>query len=368
MKKLLFVVVMLTFCSMAYAIEFNVDARTDFIYSNYIKNSAYNAISLAQTLTVVDMYEKIRLKANHTIDQVKFNFDGRLYLNPSKTDIDYAIDSAYITVENGPFVLYAGKQRVKWGTGYFWNPTDNLQPAKNVFRTTEDLEGIYAIRGELSTGSITPSVMIMKNTLNNSSEVYRDINAAVQLYYLAGTCDIFMNYIYKTEGESYGAAISWDLDWFVLNAEASARVRAGTNVPDLRGKQYDYAFAAGASKTISDEVSGAIEYYRNSSGMDNNTFASAAAIMGFVPPMGKKDYLAYTVSYIFDQQISLSLTGMNCLNDGTTYIFPSVAYVENQNFDVAFSLFENLTGEGVKEGRNSTPVYNTVELRINAYF
>ena len=45
-------------------------------------------------------------------------------------------------------------------------------------------------------------------------------------------CDIFMNYIYKTEGEAYGAAISWDLDWFVLNAEASARVRAGKNAPE----------------------------------------------------------------------------------------------------------------------------------------
>jgi hypothetical protein len=59
---------------------------------------------------------------------------------------------------------------------------------------------------------------------------------------------------------------------------------------------------------------------------------------------------------------------MHGLDDGTFYLFPSVTYMENQNFDVMLSWLQNFTGAGVKEGNYSTPFYSAVELRINAYF
>jgi len=90
--------------------------------------------------------------------------------------------------------------------------------------------------------------------------------------------------------------------------------------------------------------------------------------MGFGMPLSKKDYLAYSLSYTWDNSIQLSLTGLHGLDDGTTYAFPSIAWVENQNYDIQLSLLQNLTQKGTREGTDSTPFYSETELRINAYF
>jgi hypothetical protein len=315
-----------------------------------MKNSAYTDMGAPEA---VDMFEKIRLKAKQSIDSVKFDFDARMYLYPQKETMDYTIDSAYFSVENGPFVLYAGKQRLKWGTGNFWNPSDNLQPSKNIFRTTEDLEGIFALRGEYSNNIVTPSVILIKDSDYSGGEAYKNLNGAVQLYSLISSCDVYLNYIYKTEGYSAGAALSWDAGFAVINLEGVFN----RDTPEGGAlKDFKNGFTAGLTKIFSDELSAAAEYYRS-----NGISMPSAGL-------NKNDYLAYTASYIYDQKITFSVTGLNGPDDGTMYIFPCVSWMENQNFDAQISLLQNLTAKGNREGNNSTPFYSVVEIRINAYF
>jgi hypothetical protein len=332
-----------------------------------MKNSAYDVLTSTAGVTALNAFEKIRLKANAEGEAVKFNFDGRIYLDPAKTDITYFIDSAYFSWETGPFVLYAGKQRLKWGTGYFWNPSDNLQPAKNIFRTTEDLEGIIALRAEYSNEVVTPSFIIIPDPDTWSGDLRDSLKAAVQLYKLVGTFDFYINFIYSEFQSTAGAALSWDNGFFVLNAEACRKTdpKAMWDFSTDGGKVLD--FVTGASKTVGDFFVN-VEYYRKNTGYTNDEYLSFVNLSGFGEPLNKQDYLAYSASWTWDQKLSLSLTGMHGLDDGTSYLFPAIIWMENQNFDAQLSLMQNLTQEGIKEGNYSTPFYSAVELRLNAYF
>ena len=42
--------------------------------------------------------------------------------------------------------LRVGKQRVAWGSGFAWNPTNRLEPPKNALNTTLEQEGALAAR------------------------------------------------------------------------------------------------------------------------------------------------------------------------------------------------------------------------------
>ncbi len=365
MKKFLLIATILMSATITYAMDINVDSVTDVSYANFIKSLPYFHPG---TLKAVNSYEKIRLKAKQAMEQVTLNFDGRFYLYPDTTSLDYNIDSAYVTIANGPFVVYAGKQRIKWGTGYFWNPSDNLQPAKNLFRTTEDLEGVFALRAEYSSDIVTSSLIILPTGAFGYGGIYGSFDGAVQLYKMIGTCDVYANYIYKPGAQSFGAAISWDAGFAVVNAEYDMKqVEAGTHYV-FGDRDYSDSYSIGLSKMISDELSAVIEFYRNNNGSGNDTFETQIRTLGFAHGLSKVDYLAYTVNYVLDQKFGFGITGLHGLDDGTTLIFPSVSYVENQNYDIQLALLENLTRVGINEGTYSFNIYNTVELRINAYF
>lgn len=372
MKRVLLALALLLSCTAVYAIDVNVDTTSDLLYTSYIKNEAYNAMASMTTVTAVEAFEKLRLKAKHEIGGAKLNLDTRFYLYSDKSEIDYFIDAAYVSIENGPFVLYAGKQRIKWGTGYFWNPSDKLQKAKNVFRTEENLEGVFSFKADYSFSNITPSIVVVPKNGDNLS--YYDI--AGQIYILLGTADIYINGIMNIN-DNYrrlGAALSWDIGFCVLNAEVGQEdgdlpeilLHGMEDMPGSDDTVYD--FVAGISKRVTEDLFAVVEYYRHNAGYKKSEYDEMQYYEGFQALFSKQNYLAYSLSYTMANTFGFALTGMHGLDDGTSYIFPSISYVENENWDVQVSLLQNLTQNHMSEGYYAAPVYSTVELRINAYF
>lgn len=367
MKKIVILGLMLGLASVVFAIDFSLEARTDISYTSYMENSAYAALTTSADITALNAFEKIRLKASAEMDAVKFSFDGKIYLKPNNPVLEYGIDSAYFSFENDAFVLYAGKQRLKWGTGYFWNPSDSLQPPKNVFRTTENLEGVLALRADFSNEIITPSIILIPQPEYGFETLASSFKTAVQFYKLVGTMDLYLNFMNSNYGSSTGAALSWDTGFLVLNAEA-CRTTDPEHMWDVTYEPEKVIdFVVGASKTAGDFFIN-IEYFRKNTGFTNSAYASWVNFSGSGAGMIKQNYLAYSANYTWEQKLSFGFTGMHGLDDGTSYIFPSISWAENQNFDAQISLMQNLTQAGMKEGNYSTPFYSTVQLRLNAYF
>jgi hypothetical protein len=124
----------------------------------------------------------------------------------------------------------------------------------------------------------------------------------------------------------------------------------------------------GVMKMVSQDTSIFAEYYRNGGGFGSAAYSSLVNTSGIGPFLSKKDYIAYSGSYTWNETYQFSLTGIHGLDDGTIFMYPSIGWVGNQNFDVSLYFLQNLTAGGTREGNYSTPFYSETELRINAYF
>jgi hypothetical protein len=352
-KFVLTVLMLLTFSmvSIASAFEITIDSETGLTYSTYIKNDFFAAQAAVSMPSAVNAYEKMSVNVVKRIENVKFTLDGRFYLTPGDSVFSYNIDNAYFQVENGPLVVYTGKQRIKWGTGYAWNPSDVLQPPKDVLNPTIDLEGIYAVRMEYSNNIVTPSLIVVIDPQDFNAGFAENFKIGLQLYKLLGTMDLFVNSVYQHEGiQSIGAAISWDIDLFILNLEGAAIRYMDPSYKLLRtigNEGYDsvrYNFMVGINRQLGQDSSINIEYYRNSWGLENDEFDSFLSdpdLLGLIGANMKKDYLSYSFSHTWEDLISTSLVMMHGLNDGTTYMYPIISYVGSNNFTIQLGLLEN---------------------------
>ncbi len=373
MKKSFFILFFFFIFFYSYSQDINFDLESQFFYYNYIKNETFEFISQNTTLTAFDAQEKIRIKYKNISDQIKFVLDIRSYLKPEKEEINYIVDSAYFSFENGPFILYAGKQRIKWGVGYTWNPSDRLQPQKDILNPAEDLEGFYALRLEYSNDFLTPSLIISSEPKSYDKDFLENIRFALQLYKLIGTVDFFINGIYQMNNiQTIGASFSWDVNLFILNLE-SAALRFmepslwNTRKAGIDGDKIDYSYLLGINKNIDLSTFITLEYYYNGWGFDNTEYNDYIDIAKILEFGNKKNYFLFIFSYTWEEKITSSLTFIWGADDSSFLLYPEIQYVENSVFNVELGFIENITDKN-KETYYAIPLFNNLILKLKAYF
>ncbi len=384
MKKFASVVLMIMLPAAAFGLEHVIELRTELLYTTYMKNDVYDVYSGMRNIKALEAYEKFSLRFTDTPGMTKFTLDARGYVYPDEKEAEFYVDNAYFQVASGPFIAYFGKQRLKWGTGYTWNPTDVLQPQKNALEPTEDLEGIYAVRMEYSNPFMTPSLIIAAEPSPPDEEWSRNFRSALQLYKLIGTADVFLNGVYRQDDiQSAGAAVAWDINWFVLNLEGAAirymnktksalRASGESGPEDIR-----YSYLIGISKLISSDSSVYLEYYRNGWGMTNAQFDSFVnksfygaqpELLGYLGANMKKNYFALNLSYTWYDKIGLNMAAVYGADDGSFLLYPNISYVENTGWDITLGIMENLPRDEKNQNYYTMPFYNAAQLRVNAYF
>ncbi len=374
-KKIFFIFILFFILSEFYAYDFNLDLQAQFFYNNYIKNDTFNYLAQQMTLTAFDYIQKTRIKIKEKKEQLKFDFDTRLYLKTGEDNFEYFIDSLYFSFENGPFVLYAGKQRIKWGVGYTWNPTDKLQPGKNILDPKIDLEGFYALRIEYSNDFITPSVIIAPQIKSIDSNVVENIRFAMQLYKLIGNADFFINGIYQMNNiQTIGMCVSYDINLFILNIE-SAAVRFMepslwiTRMTGIDNDGVKYSYLIGINKIFTSSFFMSLEYYYNGWGFENLKFNDYINLnINKVSEFGfKKNYASFNISYTWDEKILTKITCIYGIDDSCFLFYPGIEYIENQDFNIELGFVENITDKN-KETYYSMPFFNSLVLKLKAYF
>lgn len=379
-RVLLFMITLLS--STLEAFNFNMDFETDLLYTRYRKNAFFLMNNMSNQLSPVSSFEEIRLKLEKEVEPIHFNINTRFYIRPQTSSVDYVIDNAYFSIMQGPFITYVGKQRIKWGVGYAWNPSDLLQPTKDIFDPTRYLEGIYAVRMEYSNDFITPSIIISPEPQNNDDHLSRNIKLACQLYKLVGTADVFLNSIYlDNQFLTLGGAVSWDMGICVLNLEGAGIQYKNKNLNILRAldqedsKKIKFNYLAGLAKSMGSEFFLTLEYYRNEWGLTNpqfnqlwNTMIQNPENVHFIFYGMKKDYMSFDLSYTWQETMTFDIATLLGLNDNSLVVYPRITYLVNSNFDVTLGVFENLSKQQNGEGYEVIPIIDSVELRIKAYF
>ncbi len=366
---------------LAEAFDVNLEAQTRITQTEYIQNDILDILHDQQSLSKTTAFEKLTFKCKKRLDDVQFVFENRLILWPDQTPIEHTVDNAYFSIANGPLILYLGKQRIKWGTGYFWNPVDVLQSPKNVFDLSDSLEGIMALRCEYSHPWLTPSVILVLNSNDYRLEASSNYKFGLQLYKLIGTMDLFLNSVYWHNNlQSVGSALSWDVDWFIINAEAGA-VKYINNTFSLaqtlkdQASQIQFNYLLGLSRQMGETFFITAEYYHHAGGLNNTDFDlyinevfQDSDWLQYMGPAMKKDYAAFNLSYTLDNTWGINVVAITGLNDGTFYLYPRLSYVENPNYSIELGYFKNFATPGNQEGYYITPMQYAVELRLIGYF
>jgi hypothetical protein len=173
-----------------------------------------------------------------------------------------------------------GKQRVAWGSGFAWNPTNRLEPPKNALNTTLEQEGALAARLDWAPAAWASVVLVGATTDAtprdlplSGAEVERRDTAAVRARFLVKDTDIaFVASAGKHQRTLVGLDVGREVPGSVaLHAEAA--LYEGAEMFPPRDDTVFFRIVAGALKTRGENAF-ALEYFYNGEGYSD---AGAAA-------------------------------------------------------------------------------------------
>lgn len=108
---------------------------TEVLAGNYLSTQDYETGKTLEPETYLDLTWTVSEGKNH-------NFQQRLF-------------RAFLTFYTGNVQTTLGRQRIAWGTGFVWNPTDLLNPASPLAVEREEKQGVDAIYAAVALGDLS---------------------------------------------------------------------------------------------------------------------------------------------------------------------------------------------------------------------
>jgi len=189
----------------------------------------------------VDLYGDARPN-----DRLRFYLRGRLYddLTVQSGDTDafgntrvptrIALDQLWLTFDIAHKVFVtAGRQRVKWGVGRLWNPTDFLAPsALDALTVFDERMGVGLVKVLVPVGATGTNIYAIAQ-LEGAAHP-DDIGGALRVEQLLGPVEIALDaYARKDRPDKLGGQVSFPLWLFDLKGEVA--VQHGVSAPTWQG-------------------------------------------------------------------------------------------------------------------------------------
>ncbi len=225
---------------------------------------------------------------------------------------------AFVTLYSGQSHLAIGRQRIAWGTGFAWNPTDVINPTNPGAIELSERAGIDAAYASLRTGSVTHIEIVAAHSDativgTRASTNYRQYDLSAMVAIIGGV-GVFGG---DFAGYVGGAGVRGEAAYF-----------SGTNA--IRGVlNTDYSFSS--------RLYALAEYYYNGDGVSHKskynevnpsqTFSLA------------KHYAAFSVSTPVSPLIGSGLYALTNLNDGSMLVGPSFVASVSRNIELTASTY-----------------------------
>ena len=197
------------------------------------------------------------------------------------------INELYTDVNFGDLLyLRVGKQRLKWGAGFVYNPSDPVNPPKDPTATRAVREGVPAAKAEL----ITPVVSLAAFGVIFDELAETGVGGRLSTSKIPGTDHSLSGY--WSRGESWTAALNasvaplyevpgwdtWQL-WFEGGLFDKARYASfGDGITPGTANGLQYSFLVGTSATVPEIRTVLVaEYYHLSEGLDSGQLSTVYA-------------------------------------------------------------------------------------------
>ncbi|MBI5241461.1 MAG: hypothetical protein HY926_13390 [Elusimicrobia bacterium] len=271
---------------------------------SYFRTSEYQAFGLAGPRTWLEMEQSISTSATSS-------WRHRLY-------------RGWLGFENESTALRFGRQRVAWGTGKLWNPTDVLNPYRPAAVEREERAGVDALYlrqglGELSQAELAyapqdrwPDSALLARGRSN----YRDYDFSAMGGKLAGSTASWI-----VGGDFAGNLWEGSLhgEWSYTDPE--------TGRPYWRGLiGYEYTFSSEPRWKWLKDSQWLFEYYHNGRGTTNpDRYDRSVLLSGKDTALGK-DYAGLTLSKDLHPLLKLEAVFLGNIDDGSALLSPSLQY------------------------------------------
>ena len=302
-------------------------------------------------------------------------------------EAELVVREAYLQLSHPAGAIKVGKQRVTWGSGFAWNPTNRLEPPKNPLHTGLEQEGVLAARLDWSASERTTLTLVGARVDTSpgerpiETEAAGDDGAAARLALMVLDSDVAA-VVSLREGRSplFGLDAARGLGGNVV-AHAEAALYRGSELAPAREETF-VRLAAGLLYTR-DQQAFALEYFHNGEGYSDDErqawlarlqqaplFSSAYLAAAIVPQDGLglgRDYLqaSWTRSQIGGVW-GVALRALFSITDGGTALTPGVSYAPGGRLTVNADAFA-LLGPSDSEYRLS-PIRGGVVTRVTVHF
>jgi hypothetical protein len=231
---------------------------------------------------------------------------------------------AWVGVEDERGVARAGRQRIAWGTGKIWNPTDVLNPFQVTSIEPDEREGVDALYARAGVGTLGQAeyvwagqdTWIKQQMLGRVRGNLGGWDASVLGGKVAGSTGSFM-----VGGDFAGTLLDGTLhgEWAAFHPEwRTPYWKAGLG--------YDYTIPSETKLRWLKDASFIFEYFHAGNGSTNPANYDFAPVLAGTEVSVAQNYFGASVSEDLHPLVKLSLFGIVNADDGSTFFFPSLTW------------------------------------------
>ena len=181
-----------------------------------------------------------------------------------------SLREAYVQLGGTAGSVRVGKQRIAWGSGFAWNPTDRLEPPKNPLNTGLEQEGAWALRADWSPSPTSVRVAVGARIESRPGDLPVDVpsaaraGGAARLRLLVASTDLALVVSARDGGRPLAGVDAARSLGGHLAAHVEAAVHGRSELPPARDAAF-FRVAAGLLYTFGEQGL-SVEYFHNGEG------------------------------------------------------------------------------------------------------
>jgi hypothetical protein len=262
------------------------------------------------------------------------------------------VDRLAFTQRSGNTEFVIGRQRISWGTGRIWNPTDLFNPLNPTSFAKIEKDGVDAVSSKIFLGEFTDVTLVLnpqRNSRGNGGGRFRTNFREFDLSLVGGVFDD-------------RTIIGSDFAGNVL--KAGVRGEGILSMATRNSSDRFVKYILGIDYQFTPEFYLLAEYHYNGEGStDRLRYDLPKLLKGDILNLGR-DYLAVSGSYLLHPLVTASATVMVNLNDESRFQSVTVSYSVSEDWTMA------LGGQLVEGDEMDEYWYypNSLFVKVEAYF
>ena len=310
-----------------------------------IKKDMFMDLTRVRLRPVLYLGDNSRINAEYEISALYFNTIGSFLIVPSEKTSRQLVKLTWnpINEKNYSVVHFIdrltfkqsftngsveiGRQRISWGTGRVWNPTDLFNPINPAAYYKIEKDGADAVSFKYAFGSFTDL-----NIVFNPLEKIGDSNYGFRFR------TNFDEYDVSVMGGMFDKRIVGGMDFAGNLGQAGIRGEGIISINKDNSSDKFVKFILGADLQFTSKLYGMVEYQFNGEGKsDKNKYEFARLIKGEIINLNR-NYIFTSLNYQLTPLLTITFSDNTNINDGSGFIAGTGNYSLTENFYLDFGL------------------------------